>query len=387
MSTILIFTDTYLPLSETFVYQLNKHIKRHKVVLVAHESSNLKTFPLPETPLEIIPRNQKSKANKLITGIRNKFLHHLESSDLIPTEQLQVIVEKYSVDVIVAHFCNNGIKVLPATRQLKLPLIVMAYGCDVTSWPRYPRYKKNLQVLFNEAQAFIPCSNYLKQQMVSLGAQAEKIHANYLAPPKRLLSIPTNRDDKSTKKVTFLQSGRLVEKKGILYTLKAFASALKSTDNIELRILGDGELREPAEELCQELGISKKVCFLGAQEYATVIQELQAADVFALHSMTAPNGDTEGGPTLAVQEAMALGLPIVSTRHADIPYVIKNGENGFLTDEQDIDATAKAFLTLANDPELRIRMGKRSREIMEELNLTAEAASERFEDLVDRALS
>src|SRR5206468_10582768 len=97
----------------------------------------------------------------------------------------------------------------------------------------------------------------------------------------------------------------------------------------ELRLIGDGELRSRIEALARELGIGDEVVFLGAQPHARFREELLRAHLFLSPSVTAADGDTEGGAPVGIIEASATGMPVVATRHADIPEVIRHGETGW----------------------------------------------------------
>lgn len=388
MTTALVYTDTYLPPSETFTYHLHKNMKQHEVVFIAHESQNEAQFLREEMPLVIVPRPQNSKIIKAAYFLKNKFLHQIESSDLISATQLKVSVEKHSIDILVAHFCNNGIKLMAASKVLNLPLVVVAHGCDITSWCRFPRYKRNLNKLFQTAKALVTNTPYMKDLLISLGCPVEKIHICSLAPPKNVRAIAeSKKSQKNEAEITLLHSGRLVPKKGILHTIRAFYSAQKKVPKLRLRIIGDGPLKEAAEALCNQLDIAKIVTFLGATEHATTIQEIIDSDIFILHSVTDENGDTEGGTTITIPEAMAVGRPVISTIHADIPYLVKDQFNGFLTKERDEESTAEAIIKLANDSQLRESMGKAAQQTLIDLDFNIEAAAKRFDRILSSILA
>jgi glycosyltransferase involved in cell wall biosynthesis len=104
--------------------------------------------------------------------------------------------------------------------------------------------------------------------------------------------------------------------------------------------------------------LQDRVTLHGVQPSPVVADLMAKADIFLQHSATDPtNGDMEGLP-VAILEAMARGLPVVSTRHAGIPEQVVEEETGFLVDEGDVDGMAKGILRLAIDPSLRQRMGQ-----------------------------
>ena len=103
--------------------------------------------------------------------------------------------------------------------------------------------------------------------------------------------------------------------------------------------------------------IEDKVRLHGAQTHDFVIGLMKEADIFIQHSITVQEtGDEEGLP-VAILEAMALGLPVVSTYHAGIPEAVVNGSNGFLVEEGDVEGMADRIIALSKDLALRAEMG------------------------------
>jgi colanic acid/amylovoran biosynthesis glycosyltransferase len=133
----------------------------------------------------------------------------------------------------------------------------------------------------------------------------------------------------------------------------------------ELVIIGDGPQRGAAEELATSLGIDDRVRFLGAVDYSRCEEELRRSHVLLLHSVTAANGDQEGLPNV-LGEAMSAGLPVISTKHAGIPELVRDGETGFLVNERDEVGTSAAMMRLAESADLRMRMGMAGRRLVEQ---------------------
>ena len=134
-------------------------------------------------------------------------------------------------------------------------------------------------------------------------------------------------------------------------------------------MIGDGELFDVSKNLVKSLGLENNIILLGALERKKIIKHLQSAFLFVQHSIVAYNGDSEGTP-VGIIEAMAAGLPVVSTRHAGIPDVVIENETGFLVDEGDITAMAKKILTLVDNRDLTGSFGKKGNErILSEFTL------------------
>jgi len=157
--------------------------------------------------------------------------------------------------------------------------------------------------------------------------------------------------------VRFLCVGRFVEKKGHERLLQAFRNVADVRANVRLRLAGDGPLKPAMMELCETLGLSDKVEYLGSVPSESVMEEMRRADVFVLHSVTAKNGDMEGVP-VSIMEASATGLPVVSTRHSGIPELVLDGISGLLTDEADTQSFSQNMLRLADNAQLRLKLGE-----------------------------
>lgn len=154
--------------------------------------------------------------------------------------------------------------------------------------------------------------------------------------------------------------GRLVEKKGILEAIAAFAQARQRCPNIQLRIVGDGPLRERVAQTIIINDVMESVVMLGQRPHAEVVHEMSQAHLFILPCRTAADGDKEGIPN-ALMEAMASGLPVLSTHHAGILECVEEGVSGFLASEGDVDELATGLIWLVQHPERWSDMGRAGR--------------------------
>jgi glycosyltransferase involved in cell wall biosynthesis len=124
---------------------------------------------------------------------------------------------------------------------------------------------------------------------------------------------------------------------------------------------GDGPLWESTRSLAGALGVADAVDFPGVVSQDQVAAFMKRSRAFVQHSVITRENDHEGTP-LSVLEAMASGLPVISTRHAGIPDVVEHGMNGLLCDEGDTTAMAAYLVQLATDPALAGRMGTSGRQ-------------------------
>ena len=264
-------------------------------------------------------------------------------------------------DAVLAEFGHVGVDAMDACRHLELPLIVHFHGFDAYARRVLDRYGSRYPQLFQQAAAVIAVSAPMRDALLALGAADEKTYTvPYGVDTTRFLGAVPDRAEP-----VVLAVGRFVEKKAPQLTIEAFASASQQHPSARLRMIGDGELLPACRELTERLGIEEKVAFLGPQPHDRVAEEMQRARVFAQHSIVARDGDSEGTP-VAIIEASATGLPVVSTRHAGIPDVVIDGKTGFLVDEHDVVAMARHLERLVVDPVLAMHLGRAGRRQIED---------------------
>jgi glycosyltransferase involved in cell wall biosynthesis len=150
-------------------------------------------------------------------------------------------------------------------------------------------------------------------------------------------------------------------KKAQSASLLAFRKVLEAAPDSRLELIGGGRMLGFQRQLAQFLGVDDRVRFHGVLEHTAVLDLLASARCYLQPSVQAQNGDCEGTP-VSVLEGMAVGLPVVATRHGGISDVVRDGCTGCLVEEYDVDALAKAMLLYAQDPELAGIHGKAGRE-------------------------
>jgi colanic acid/amylovoran biosynthesis glycosyltransferase len=175
------------------------------------------------------------------------------------------------------------------------------------------------------------------------------------------------------------------EKKGIGYGIEAFGRVAWKWNRLELVIVGDGPLRPQIERQIAQLGLGDRVRLMGYQPYERLIAIAQESHIVMAPSVTASNGDTEGGAPVFLIEAQAMGLPVVATRHADIPEVVQDGKTGYLVPERDIDALAERLEYLLDHPDLWPELGTNGRRYVE-AKFSLEQQVAKLEDIYDDLL-
>jgi len=257
-------------------------------------------------------------------------------------------------DVIHCHFGPAGLHAAKL-RQLgatEARITTVFHGWDV-SQAIDKRGESFYDPLFRIGDLLLPVSEHWRQRLIELGANPQRTRVHHMGvamPPTRPQKTP------STGTVRLLSVCRLVEKKGLAFAIRALASRRSETVGWKYHIIGDGPELERLQQLAFELGCDNRVVFAGWGSPETVEAALQEADIFLAPSITAQNGDQEGIP-VGVMEAMAHGLPVVSTYHTGIPELVSHGQTGLLAEEGNVEQLAQHLQTLLQDPELRQKMG------------------------------
>ncbi len=277
--------------------------------------------------------------------------------------QIIPFLEKGPYDIIHCHFGTKGnfavfLKDLHAIRG---KVITTFHGFDMS------RYIKDIgddvyDYLFTKGDLFLPISECWKNKLIKLGCGKDKIivHRMGVDTNKFLFSPRKPKNDK----VKLLTIARLVEKKGVEYGIRAVAKVMQRHPNVEYKIIGDGPIKSELEDLIKDLKIIDSVEILGWKKQEEVIELMKGADILLAPSVTSKDGDQEGIPVV-LMEALALGLPVLSTLHSGIPELVQDGISGFLIPERNVDTLIEKLIYLIEHPEIWSDMGRAGRAYVE----------------------
>jgi colanic acid/amylovoran biosynthesis glycosyltransferase len=266
-------------------------------------------------------------------------------------------LEQNNVDAILAEFGPTATLVMDACDKMNVPLIAHFHGFDAYRQRTLETFGRRYPELFEIADAIVAVSRDMQAQLVNLGAPADKVHYNSCGVEP---SVFKDADPLHSPPV-FVAVGRFVNKKAPHLTLLAFKAALEKCPEARLVMIGDGPLWEACRQMTMSMGLSGAVELQGVRSQAEVATAMQQARAFVQHSITTHDGDSEGTP-VAVLEAGASGLPVVSTQHAGIKDAVIQEKTGFLVAEGDINTMAEHMVRLAKDPQLAADLGKAGRE-------------------------
>ncbi|MEL6605512.1 MAG: glycosyltransferase [Cyanobacteria bacterium J06614_10] len=262
-------------------------------------------------------------------------------------------------DIVHCQFGNLGFHGLliqdfnPAAK-----LVMMFRGFDISQYLR-DKGDRLYTSIFAKADFFLTNCDFFRRRLVALGCPADRVRVHYSGLDCEKFALKLRAYEPGAP-VRIAATGRLVEKKGFEYSIRAIAQVAKQVPVI-YDIMGDGPLRPELSALIESLGLSGRVRLLGWCDEAEIIRVLEHAHLFVAPSVTAASGNQDA-PINVLKEAMALGLPVVSTYHGGIPELVQDGVSGRLVPERDADAIAQALLELIARPDRWPQMGQAGRD-------------------------
>jgi colanic acid/amylovoran biosynthesis glycosyltransferase len=347
---VVVYRDHLLASSETFVLRQAEALQRFIPYYVG--SRLVRGLPLPlERTLTVNQNGFLGKGSEAIFklwGLAPALTRRVR--DLHPA-------------LIHAHFGPDGVTALPLARSLRIPLLVTFHGYDATVRDEYARrsfynhrlYLRRRETLKHEGNLFIAVSWFIKGRLVEQGFPSDKIVVHYIGVDTEAFQP----DPAVRREPIVLFVGRLTEKKGCEHLLWAMSRVQATMPEVQLIVVGDGPLRAELEG--QAARFLRRYKFVGIQPPRVVRSWMNRALLLCAPSVTASSGDSEGLP-ITVIEALAMGLPIVSSVHAGIPEAVIHGVTGFLAAERDSAALASYILQLLKDEMLWQRFSTQSRE-------------------------
>jgi len=258
------------------------------------------------------------------------------------------------------YFGHTGVHLLPFIEQWDKPCVVSFHGADVAVKEDIADYPAKLRRLFGAVPLVFARSQSLANRLIQFGCPPEKLRLNRTGVP--LEEFPfVDRQQPRIGRWRMMQACRLIPKKGLATSLRAFAIFKKDNPHAEFFIAGKGPLQSELEMLAAGLGISKDVHFVGFLSQPKLMELYASSHLFLHPSETPPDENQEGIPN-SILEAMATGLPVAATLHGGIPEAIEHGCSGWLVPEEDHIALSNAMQEITSSPRALIEMGWRARE-------------------------
>ena len=306
---------TYLNPTETFIYERIRHVRRYEGYVLADKVKNRDRFPYPR----IYVRNRVGNAAKFLKRRRTALIH--------------------------AYFGTTAVRILPMLKKTDLPLVVSLHGKDVSVKLRDRAYRKKLRAVFRRSAAVLVVSGRMKRRVLRFRCPPGKIHVVKTGVDLAKFPFRPRTPPRRGGKIRLLSVGRLVPKKGMDVLVKAFAKVRKKYRGARLAIVGDGPERKRLKRLARKYGVRRRIRWKGELSPRGVRKQLRKAHIFVLASRTARDGDMEGLPN-SIVEAMAAGVPVVSTNHAGIPEVLRHGRTGLMARENSAKDLARQVVKM-----------------------------------------
>ncbi len=326
------------------IYRQIIALERFQPVVIARKREEAKRLPF--SPVFVVPRSATHFLRRF--WFRN-IRHAPWRMSAAETARIERVLAANDAQLLHIYFGHIAVHLLPLMQRWPKPVVVSFHGADVLVDLEKPRYRAATREMLAAARLVLVRSESLVRAIVELGCEREKIRVHRTGIP--LGEIPFRRriwpNDGSWR---FLQAGRLMEKKGLTTSLRAFATFRKEHPRATFTIAGDGPMLEEFTSLAQELGLGNAVNFAGFLSQAELRAKFEEAHIFLHPSQLGRDGNQEGVPN-AMLEAMASGLPVFATRHGGIPEAIEDGVSGVLLAERDHEGLARALFEWTNRPD------------------------------------
>lgn len=290
-------------------------------------------------------------------------LFHYQPYELALSSKVVDMVKLHGIELLHVHYAiphayaGYMAKKMLQEEGILLPMVTTLHGTDITLVGKHPFYKTAVNFSINKSDVVTSVSQSLKDDTERLF----NIHKEIFVIPNFIdLKVSLDRAEICKRDKMASRKERIVTHVSNFRKVKRIPDVIKTFYGIQneipakLIMVGDGPEREPAEILCESLGISKQVVFLGNSQEVDAI--LCASDLFLLPSETESFG-------LAALEAMANGVPVVSSNTGGIPEVNENGRSGYLSKVGDVEDMVRKSLAILKEDESLHRFKAGAREV------------------------
>jgi len=361
----------YLPRSCTFIHTLLRFQVEFRPVVLTGSTLHVEEFPI-DTLRELTPEASLGdrvarRLNALAHGYSKTWEHRLAQA-----------ARETNCVALHAQFGWAGSRSVRVAGDLDLPLITTFYGRDVSSDEGHSYHD-----LFRFGTLFMCEGPAMAGHLESVGCPAARIRIVRIGVDLGQLEFAVR---PRRGPFVLLHCGRFVPKKGTDLTIRVFAAVRKALPTSQLWLVGDGDLRRELESLAAQLRVTDGVTFFGEVPHQEYLELARRAHVGLQPSRTAGDGDTEGGAPTVLLELQGLGVPIVSTQHADIPFVVADPDR--LAGENDVAGLAARVVELASmSDDDYAQQAARAREFVErehDARLVAQQIADVYREAIGR---
>ena len=353
LPTVTSFIGSFLKPEMWHVYNQVTGLRRFRSVVLTRERLNPDLFPFEDVRV--------LRGGYRTTWWKHCWLKYVKREPKIPGILNQL--RDTNADLLHVYFGHEATRLALVLSHWDRPAVVSFHGADLGIYVRRPNDVAWLPMVFKHARLLLVRCEYFVDQLVELGCPREKIRLNRTHIRLGFFH-EIQRPPPPNGAWRLLQACRLLPKKGILTSIRAFEKFQRAFPAATLTIAGDGPQLSELQREAALLGLGKKVSFPGFLDREQ-LRDLYEKSHFFLHpSSSDQNNDIEGIPN-ALLEAMATGLVCVSTAHAGIPEAVRDGIDGFLVSSgesgqiarilRDVAADAGRYLSLSANAAARIR--------------------------------
>ena len=358
------FKKTFLHPTETFIFNQIKNLNGVENFVLCRKKNENSNFNFSEIrKIDEIPHSINWQFQKFVFATACVLGKYYRFDQRKMIERLRA----YQPDLMHAHFGPDANYILPVAIKLNIPIITSFYGYDVSAFPKsyWGLAKRAYRQLIRNGDVFLAMSENMKQELIKLSFPSEKIVVHHFGVDFKYFDLG-NRNYSMADDGSFylIQIASMIPKKGHIYLLQAINQLVNKMNrkNIVLNLIGNGPLEKNLRQFVTEHNLENNVRFLGFVPISNDYLNLLANSHAYVHpSVTDKFGAKEGIPTTLL-EAMASGLPPISSFHAGIPDVISHEKNGFLIPEKDIDKLVEYICRLADRENLRVDLGQKAKQ-------------------------
>jgi glycosyltransferase involved in cell wall biosynthesis len=338
------YCATFLKPEMLHIYRQITALERCRPVVIAQKREHAGRYPFE--PIYVVPKPATHSLRRFWFRQMRDVPWQISDREL---RALQTILSKTAASLLHIYFGQIAVHLLPLIRSWKKPSIVSFHGADVSVDMNKPAYREATRQMLDAVKLVLVRSESLRRAVIDLGCDERKIEIQRTGIPLDEFPFRDRNFVTAETEWRFVQAGRLIEKKGLPITLRAFALFLRQHPRANLTIAGEGPLLGELQKLVGELNIDHRVSFTGFVSQEQLREIYDESHIFVHPSQTGHDGNQEGIPN-SMLEAMASGLPVFATQHGGIPEAIENGVSGVLVPERDHEKLAAALLDAVKDP-------------------------------------
>ncbi|MBW8050917.1 MAG: colanic acid biosynthesis glycosyltransferase WcaL [Cytophagales bacterium] len=374
-------TGTWLPQTMVWLYEQISNIPTGKInnMVVCYKRKNVDQFPVKN----LFSANNEN--NLFINRVLNK------CGIISNISIVEQIIQKEKPVILHSHFGDRGYIDHKIAKKHGIKHIVSFLGYDVGMLPQRDDWKMKYEEMFKIINLVLCRGPAIANMLSDLGCSKDKIIIQRIGVNlEKIKFLP--RRIVPHQPIKFLIAGTFREKKGIPYALEALGILQKEFDNFTITLIGNAtdQKRDIIEKkkiynIINKYNLSNKITMTGFVSQNCLFNIAKQCHLFISPSIMASDGDIEGGSPFLITEMAAGGMPVISTTHCDIPYVLGRKNNTLLVKEKDVNGLFLSIYKLLTNPQLFEEIAVDNRKFIED-NLDVKLRSAELSDIYQQIL-